>query len=81
MHNGKLPAAQPRTLRTIAERKGTKPAGFDGAAAYAPNAGMPAGMKSATDVYKDDAVEAQASATGQAVGATPNPFVNVKKGR
>lgn len=81
MHKGVKPAAQPRTLRTIAEDKGTAPAGFEGATPYVANAGVPLSEPSAMDSYVDSAQEVFEMARSAPASGAPSPFVNVKKGR
>lgn len=73
---GTKPSAQPRTLRTIAENKGTTPAGFDGGEAYDAQAGLPAGALTAGQRYEDPAAAAaqQGSAVRKTTAADPKPF-------
>lgn len=73
-HKGVLPKAQPRTLRTIAEQKGTTPSGFTGG----DTPGVPSlpeqGYKDVADEAKNGAVSNPASTGGK------QPFGNLKGG-
>lgn len=73
-HRGIRPPAQPRTLRSIAEEKGTVPAGFPADLAYDDEAGAPVGAGVA-GTYRDSAEQARPSpGAGQAKGSDPKPF-------
>lgn len=78
MFRGKRPTAQPRTLRGIAEDKGTVPKGFDGSDNY--HAGM---IDPDSDhSYEDKAEQARASVSeaNKPAGANPNPFQSLRRG-
>lgn len=73
MFRGPRPAAQPRTLRSIAEDKGTVPNGFiDGGVGAG---GLPIGMPGAEQTYIDTppAVTPAPSPPG------PNPFGTIRR--
>lgn len=76
---GVHPPAQPRTLRTIAEDKGTTPSGFvDGG--VEPGSGLPASMPGASERYSDYA-GVQVVATKPTRSQDPNPFASLRRGR
>lgn len=76
---GVHPPAQPRTLRTIAEDKGTSPAGFvDGG--VAPGSGLPISMPGALERYSDYA-GVQVVAAKPMRSQDPNPFASVRRSR
>ncbi len=78
MFRGARPEGQPASLRTIAEAAADA-AGFDGAVAYVPQAGMPASEQGATQVYNDPAAENRTLApTARSTSADPKPFVVTK---
>jgi hypothetical protein len=80
MFKGNKPSAQPRTLRTIAEQKGSNPAGFDGEIPYVPQTGLPVTVKGATELYVDEAMHVTLSGDkSQAKGADPSPFASIRK--
>jgi hypothetical protein len=68
MFKGVKPSAQPRTLRTIAETKGTTPAGYEGASEPVP-----------MQPYKD-VDPGHGSLVRETNAATPHPFGNLKGG-
>ena len=77
---GVHPPAQPRTLRTIAEDKGTMPAGFvDGG--VAPSSGLPISMPGAMERYSDYAGVQVVATTKAARPQDPNPFASLRRGR
>ena len=79
MFRGARPLAQPRTLRSIAEDKGTMPAGFlDGG--VAPGSGLPDAMPTAHETYFD------AAGVGVVAGSPApltisSPFGTLRRGR
>lgn len=71
MFRGVKPKSQPRTLRTIAEQKGTTPAGFDGA-------DEPEETKLRGE-YDDKAEAAKGGSPTRGTNASdPKPFKNMK---
>lgn len=78
---GPKPAAQPRSLRSIAENKGTVPADFGSEIAYDHTHGIP--LIDSIDViapYDDVAADNYPIANGPVTGG-PVPFSNLKRGR
>ena len=74
-YRGQVPKSQPRTLRSVAETKGTRPAGFDGEVPYDSNAGIPLTQQSAGQRYSDAADAARpAPGAGQSTATDPSPF-------
>lgn len=74
MFNGPKPSAQPRTLRTIAEQKGTVPNGFiDGGVAPS---GLPVGTPGAEQVYQDQ----MPAVTSAPPPPSPSPFGSIRRG-
>lgn len=77
MFRGEKPAAQPRSLRSIAESKGTTPSGFHEDLPYDTNAGIPQGAVHAQGQYEDAANEAKPDASQgkrQTSPADKSPF-------
>lgn len=74
---GVKPSGQPRTLRGIAEDKGTVPAGFV-SGDLDPATLLPKGMPGASQTYKDGQGENVVAASKP---ISPAPFANVKRGR
>ena len=79
MHKGLKPAAQPRSLRAIAESK-NGPDGFIGDPNFVYDSGIPASTPGAQGVYSDYANSATFGPTvGQMRGSAP--FTNVRGGK
>lgn len=79
MYRGPRPPAQPRTLREIAETKGTVPAGFVEDVSD-PVTHLPPGFPSAGQTYVDPESSKHVTAgTKKPIG--PNPFASVRRGR
>ena len=76
--HGIRPTAQPRTLRSIAEDKGTTPSGFtDGG--VAPGSGLPDTMMGAHQTYGDYAGVQVVPSARPAID--PAPFASLRRGR
>ena len=75
--HGVRPTAQPRTLRSIAEDRGTTPSGFlEGG--VAPGSGLPESMPGATSTYTG--MGALVVPAPRPV-ADPMPFATLRRGR
>ena len=78
-----IPAGQPRTLRSIAESKGTSPAAREGEIPYVAQSGMPITAPGAAQMYHDNAAADSTSNPTPAARATglvdPKPFANLRK--
>jgi len=71
------PAAQPRTLRTIAEDKGVAPAGMEGSTAYDSQAGVPMTERTSGQRYSGSVADQALPTTGATrvpSPADPKPF-------
>lgn len=78
-YRGPKPPSQPRTLRSIAEEKGTVAAGFVPDTAD-PVTHLPQDFKDAGQVYRDpETVKHVTAGTRKPIG--PNPFANLRRGR
>jgi len=77
MFKGIKPTSQPRSLRSVAESKGTAPNGFDGQLEYDAKGGVPLGARTSGAVYVD-AAEGARPVLSKAVRAPmptdPQPF-------
>lgn len=75
---GVRPSAQPRTLRSIAEDKGTTPSGFvEGGVAL--GSGLPDAIRGAHETYSDHAGVPIVVAPRPAID--PAPFATLRRGR
>lgn len=79
MYRGPKPAAQPRTLREIAETKGTVPAGFVEDTSD-PVTHLPRDFKGAGQTYVDT-TPSERAVSGTKRPISPSPFASVRRGR
>jgi len=79
MHKGQKPAAQPRSLRSIAESVNTG-GGFLPDPDYDAQAGVPRNVPGVQGTYADPGNTATFGKQGERASA-PSPFVNVRSGR